>query len=490
MGYVLGIDLGTGSLKGVLYNREGECVYEASKDYPLFHPENGYCEQHPKDWSRALDDVIMKIAAQIPDVTEKLESISFSGQMHGLVTLTDDGTVIRPAILWNDTRTTEQSKEIEKNFGEELIDITRNKPLEGFTLPKILWLQENEPENWKKVKHILLPKDYLVWYLTGKYVTDTSDAAGTLLLDIEKKEWSQTICEHYQISTELLPTVHSSSDFVGNVMQSVADKYGFHPNVRVAPGGADNACAALGAGIIDQSTALVSVGTSGVVLSLENEVSDSFVGQVHLFNHAINNSYYSMAVTLSAGHSLHWFKDTFAPQWSYDELLKGCTKVPIGAENLLFAPYIVGERTPYSNSHVRGSFIGIDTRHTLEHFVRAVVEGITYSLNDCKQLMEEVRGKKISRMVSVGGASKSPFWLQMQADIFNCEIITLASEQGPALGAALCARVVAGWDEDIELAISNFVKYKDVYYPQPNQVKKYEAVYQKYRKIYAATKDL
>ena len=490
MGYVLGIDLGTSSLKGLLMNKSGEVVAFAGYDYPLLHPKKGYSEQNPEEWVKACENVFKALSEKVGDFKAELEGIAISGQMHGLVTLDGEDKVVRPAILWNDTRTTKQCTEIMEGFGERLIAITKNKALEGFTLPKILWMQEEERELWVKVANIMLPKDYLIFRLTGEFATDYSDAAGTLLLDVAAKKWSDEILAKYNIDGKILPKLYNSIDCVGKIKAEYQKEFGFEKEVKVMGGGADNACAAVGSGIVSNGIGMVSIGTSGVFLSYEDEAHSNYSGRLHLFNHGIPDAYYSMGVTLAAGHSLNWFKETFAPKESFEELLSDIDKIPTGSDGLLFAPYIVGERTPYADSKVRGSFTRIDTTHTRAHFARAVLEGITFSLRDSMELMSELTAKKFDKILSVGGGSKNKDWLQMQADIFDTEIITLTTEQGPGLGAAMMAAVGTGWFEDLKECAKTFVHYKSGINPVKENVLKYNEAYESYKKVYGATKDL
>lgn len=490
MGYVLGIDLGTSSLKGLLMNKSGEVVAFAGYDYPLLHPKKGYSEQNPEEWVKACENVFKALSEKVGDFKAELEGIAISGQMHGLVTLDGEDKVVRPAILWNDTRTTKQCAEIMEGFGDRLITITKNKALEGFTLPKILWMQEEERELWAKVAHIMLPKDYLIFRLTGEFATDYSDAAGTLLLDVAAKKWSDEILGKYNIDEKILPKLYNSIDCVGKIKAEYQKEFGFEKEVKVMGGGADNACAAVGSGIVSNGIGMVSIGTSGVFLSYEDEAHSNYSGRLHLFNHGMPDAYYSMGVTLAAGHSLNWFKETFAPKESFEELLSDIEKIPAGSDGLLFAPYIVGERTPYADSKVRGSFIRMDTTHTRAHFARAVLEGITFSLRDSMELMSELTAKKFDKILSVGGGSKNQDWLQMQADIFDTEIITLTTEQGPGLGAAMMAAVGTGWFEDLKECAKTFVHYKSGISPVKENVLKYNEAYESYKKVYGATKDL
>lgn len=490
MAYVLGLDLGTSALKGLLLNEQGQVVYRASAEYPLIHLQSGYSEQDPSEWLKACEKVLDTLSQQVIDFSEQLVGISFSGQMHSLVILDEKQTVLRPAILWNDVRTTKQCQRITEELGETLIQVTKNKALEGFTLPKILWLQENEPETWQKVRHLLLPKDYLGFWLTGTQHMDYSDAAGTLLLDVQKKEWSKTILETFAIPTAYLPTLIDSQGQTGTLKAFFVEKYGFKQTVNVFAGGADNACGALGAGILSADRGMASIGTSGVFLSFEGQALPDYQGNLHLFNHCLPDAHYSMGVTLAAGHSLSWFKETFAKDLNYEELLTGIAQISPGADGLLFTPYIVGERTPYPDSQIRGSFIGIDTKHTRQHFAKAVLEGITFSLKDSQRLMEEIAGKKFKQIVSVGGGAKNQDWLQIQADVFNAEILCLTVEEGPGLGAAMLAAVGVGWFEDLSTCAQTFVSYQKVATPDAENVVKYEKQYALYREVYPATKEI
>lgn len=488
--YVLGLDLGTSSLKGILMDESGNILAEKSRDYPLFTHKSGYSEQNPRDWILACEQLFEDFILEIPTFSDRLVGISFSGQMHSLVVIDEEGQPVYPAILWNDVRTTKECQLIEKALGKDLINITKNRALEGFTLPKILWLKNNEPKVWQKVKKIMLPKDYLSYWLTENINTDYSDAAGTLLLDIENKEWSKSILNKFNLSIDLLPNLVASTTQVGMVNSYLSDKYNFKKPVKVFAGGADNACAALGAGLNSEEIGLVSVGTSGVFSTFEKEVKD-YQGKLHVFNHALPNNYYSMGVTLAAGNSLQWFKETFAKELSFSELLKPITKIDPGSAGLYFTPYIVGERTPHFDSQIRGSFIGIDTQHELPHFTRAVLEGITFSLKDSQQIMEQERKQKFQKLISVGGGAKNPIWLQMQADIFDVDIIQLTVEQGPGLGACMIAAVGCQLFDDIQSAIDACVFYEEKHYkPIKENVKYYKQVYEQWQKIYQCTKEI
>src|SRR5690625_796920 len=438
MSYVLGIDLGTSAVKVLLVDQKGQVVKESTKEYPLYQDRPGYSEQNPEDWYKQTLEAIKDITRNF-EYNDQIEGLSFSGEMHGLVLLDDHNEVLRRAILWNDTRTTEQCHEIERTLTrEKLLSITKNVALEGFTLPKILWVQKHEPEIFKKAATFLLPKDYVRFRLTGKLNMDYSDAAGTLVLDVAKKEWSENICNTFNIDKNMCPELVNSHDKVGELLPNAAKELGLKPSTSVFAGGADNACGAIGSGILEDGKTLSSIGTSGVVLSYEKDSDKDFNGKVHYFNHGAENVYYTMGVTLAAGHSLSWFKNVFASEKDMDELVKGVSESSVGAKGLMFTPYLVGERTPHADANIRSSFIGVSSTHQLHDFTRAVIEGITFSLNESIQIFRE-QGKVINEVVSIGGGAKSSEWLQIQADIFNAKVVKLNSEQGPGMGAAMLA---------------------------------------------------
>ncbi|MBC1399124.1 xylulokinase [Listeria fleischmannii] len=489
MAYVLGLDLGTSALKAVLMTETGEWVAEASSDYPFISEKKGYSEQNPAEWVGALHAVFEVLHQKVSDLKEKLTGISFSGQMHSLVVMDSEMKVVRPAILWNDVRTTEACQFIYRTM-PDIREITRNPVLEGFTLPKLVWLIQNEPETWRQVAHFCLPKDYLAYILTGELCTDYSDAAGTLLLDVTKKAYSDEILNAFQIPKQALPKLVSSTTCIGAVTVTMAQKLGIKTDVKVFMGGADNAVAAIGSGITRPGLALSSIGTSGVFLNFESNVLEADRTALHFFNHIEDTAFYSMGVTLSAGNSLNWFKREFAPEESFDELFSSASRIPVGALGLLFTPYISGERTPYTDSEIRGSFIGIDGRHTRSHFMRAVLEGITFSLRDTFELLK-LAGRDAAEIIAVGGGAKNPLWLQMQADIYNRNVRTLANEQGPGVGAAMIAATGLNYFSSLNECAKLFVTYSDkIYTPNEENALAYEKIYAIYREIYKATKSL
>ncbi|MCH1624614.1 xylulokinase [Ferdinandcohnia quinoae] len=490
MKYVIGVDLGTSAVKILLVNQNGEVCKEVSKSYSLISEKSGYSEQNPEDWIEKTTLGLVELVEEFDGDVNNIEGISFSGQMHGLVLVDQDKQVLRNAILWNDTRTTKQCEEIYEVVGKQrLLEITKNPALEGFTLPKILWVKEHEPEIFARSSVFMLPKDYLRYRMTGNIHMDYSDAAGTLLLNVAKRGWSHEILNLFDLSPEFCPPLVESHMFVGNITAEFAQTTGLSETIKVFAGGADNACGAIGSGILSEGKTLCSIGTSGVVLSYEERNDLDFEGKVHYFNHGEENAYYTMGVTLAAGYSLSWFKETFAKLDAFEQLLEDIDEVPVGSNGLLFTPYIVGERTPHADSNIRGSFIGIDAAHERKHFVRAVLEGITFSLNESIEIFRN-SGKTIDSIVSIGGGAKNETWLQMQADIFNAKIERLTSEQGPGMGAAILAAYGCDWFTSLKECADVFIQTSKTYHPIPKNVETYKNIFTIYQQVYTQTKML
>lgn len=486
MKYVIGVDLGTSSVKVLLVDQKGHVHKSVSKDYPLIQQQPGYSEQDPEEWVEKTLGALKQLVAESEVNREDIEGLSFSGQMHGLVLLDENHAVIRNAILWNDTRTTPQCKKIDQQLGGKLLEITKNPALEGFTLPKIIWVKENEPEYLEKTNVFLLPKDYLRYRLTGAVHMDYSDAAGTLLLDVVNKCWSTEILRTFELPAAICPELVETEDFVGMILPEVAEVTGLLPMTKVFAGGADNACGAIGAGILSEGTALCSIGTSGVFLSHENDKNKNFGGKVHLFNHGQKDSYYTMGVTLAAGYSLTWFKETFAKDQTFEQLLEGAGMSQVGANGLVFTPYLVGERTPYADAKIRGTFTGIDGSHHLGDFTRAVLEGIVFSIHESVEIFRNY-GKTIDTVISIGGGAKSDLWLQIQADVFNAKVVKLQNEQGPGMGAAMIAAAGLGWFPSLKECAEVFIKKDKEYEPNQENVERYKEYYHVYKDVYPRT---
>lgn len=490
MEHIIGIDLGTSAVKVLLVNQKGKVVSEHSESYPLIQPRSGFSEQDPQEWVTKTIEAVHHLVTSSGIHPTSIKGMSFSGQMHGLVLLDREQRVLRNAILWNDTRTTKECQEIIQAVGDNrLIELTRNQALEGFTLPKLLWVKKHEPDIYSQAEVFLLPKDYLRLKLTGKLGLDRSDAAGTLLLDVVNQTWSEEVAEKCQIDLKLCPPLVDSTECVGTLLKEIAEEMGLSPETKVIAGGADNACGAIGAGILSPGKTLVSIGTSGVVLTYEQNTENDYKGQLHFFNHAEPDRFYSMGVMLASGYSLSWYKNTFSKDLSFDELINEATESTPGANGLLFTPYIVGERTPHADSMIRGSFIGMDARHTRGDFTRAVIEGVTFSLNESIQLFKQ-NGIKIDQVVSIGGGAKSDLWLQIQANIFNTSVVKLKTEQGPGMGAAMFAAVHCGWFQSLQECANAFIQIEKTLEPDPETVRVYQEFFKVYQEVYSHTSDL
>ena len=490
MKYVLGVDLGTSAVKVILVNQLGEIAAEATRPYPLSHPAPGYSEQNAEDWVTGTIESIHEIMGSGVVNAADIEGLSFSGQMHGLVLIDESGTPLRPAILWNDVRTTAQCNTIKDVLGTELLESVKNPALEGFTLPKILWVQEHEPEIFAKAVKFLLPKDYLSYRLTGAIMMEYSDASGTLMFDLPTNTWSKSICEKFGLDFGICPPLVGSDEQVGTILPEIAQATGLSTETKVFAGGADNAAGALGAGNVADGIGVCSIGTSGVFSAFEATGGQNFNLALQYHSHAKPDSYYLMGVTLAAGNSLNWFKSTFAADKSFAEMLANVGTVAPGSNGLIFTPYIVGERFPHADSQIRGSFIGMSGTHTFDHFARAVLEGITFSLRDALELMRTAGNKQINKIISIGGGAKNEDWLQIQADIFNATVIKLTSEQGPALGSAIIAAMGCKWFNSYEECIDAFIGYEKEFIPNPKNVAVYEEAYKVYTQVYGATKAL
>ncbi len=491
MSYLLGLDIGTSGVKGLLLSVEGEIKLTRTESYPLSTPKSGWAEQNPEDWWEATKKCIASVINDSGINSADIKGISFSGQMHSSVFLDENMGIIRPAILWSDTRTSKQCQEIYDRAGglESLISYVSNPALEGFTAPKILWLKENEPENFSKVKLVLLPKDYIRYKLTGEIHMDVSDGAGTLMMDVKEKDWSDELLEKMGLSREILPPLVESVAVTGRITAEVANQTGLETGTLVVAGGADNSCGAVGSGIIKEGRVMVSIGTSGVVVAFADKPVADNQGRMHLFNHSKPDSWYMMGVMLSAGMSFSWMKDSlFAGKLDYDELNRLAEEVKAGSEGLIFLPYLYGERTPHADANARGVYFGISGKHEQKHFVRSVMEGVTYGLRDSLELIKE-QGVAVDEIRAIGGGAKSAVWQQILADIFGQEISLLNVEEGPAFGAALIAGVGVGVYSSFEEAEEGIIKVIDKIKPDPENVKKYNEYYPLFKKIYGSLKD-
>lgn len=498
MAYVIGVDCGTSGTKTVLFDESGNVIASKTIEYPMYQPKNGYAEQDPADWSNAMINTIKAVMSQSGVSKDDVKGVGISGQMHGLVMLDKDGNVLRKSIIWCDQRTANEVEEMNQKLGEKkLIEITANPALTGWTAAKILWVKNNEPEIYEKCAHILLPKDYLRFILTGEFATEVSDASGMQLLDVPNRCWSDEVLSALDIDKSLLGKVYESCEVTGEVTPKMAELTGLKAGTIVVGGAGDNAAAAVGTGVVEDGKAFTTIGTSGVVFAHTSNISIDPNGRVHTCCAAVPGSWHVMGVTQGAGLSLKWFRDNFcnaeketASLMGVDEYYlmdKEAETVPVGANRLLYLPYLMGERTPHLDPDARGIFFGLSAMHTKKDMLRAVLEGVSYSLRDCVEVFREM-DINVSDMMACGGGGTSPLWRSMLADLYNCPVKTVASKEGPALGVALLATVGAGIYSSVPEACKAVIKTDKTQEPVAENVPEYEKYYQLYREIYPALK--
>ncbi len=492
--YLLGIDLGTSGTKTVLFDENGTPLFSKTVEYPMSQPQNGWAEQDPDDWYHAALDTIKEVVQHV-DASD-IKGIGISGQMHGLVMLDEQGKVVRPSIIWCDQRTQKECDEITEIIGaERLIEITANPALTGFTLSKILWVRNNERANYDKCRHILLPKDYVRYKLTGAFATEVSDASGMQLLDIKNRCWSDEVLDKLNIDKSLLAKVYESPEITGTVTHQAALLTGLQAGTIVVGGAGDNAAAAVGTGVVKNGKAFTTIGTSGVVFAHTDEALIDKKGRVHTFCCAVPNKWHVMGVTQAAGLSLKWFRDNFCTEEvkvaeqmgidSYELINKEIQNSPLGANNLYYLPYLMGERTPHLDADCRGVFFGLSAMHTKKDMLRAIMEGVSYSLKDCLNVLSQM-GIEPTEMLACGGGAKSSLWRQMLADIFDCPVASLENTEGPALGVAILAGVGAGLYSSVEEACDKMIKKKEQKVPQSQNVAFYQKKYEFYATLYPA----
>ena len=500
MKYVLGIDLGTSGTKTVLFDQNGKAMASSTVEYPMYQPQNGWAEQKPEDWANAAIATIKTVLAKSGVDKEDVVSLGISGQMHGLVMLDENGDVIRPSIIWCDQRTAKECEEITEKVGyDNLIRITANPALTGFTLSKIMWVRNHEPENYAKCRHILLPKDYVRYVLTGDFATEVSDASGMQLLDVPNRCWSDELLQILDIDKSLLAKVYESCEVTGHISEKAAAMTGLSEKTLVVGGAGDNAAAAVGTGVVVDGTAFTTIGTSGVVFAHTDKLAIDPKGRVHTFCCAVPGAWHVMGVTQAAGLSLKWFRDNFCAAEktaaeamgvdTYDLTNQEAAQSPIGANKLLYAPYLMGERTPHLDADCRGMFFGLNAMHQRRDLLRAVMEGVTYALNDCLNVLHGM-GVAPETMLACGGGGKSPLWRQMLADVFQCPVATTVNTEGPALGVAILAGVGAGLYKSVPEACRAMIKVNTPQNPIAENVPQYAKVYEVFKKLYTANKDL
>ena len=488
MVYFIGIDSSTTATKSLLMDADGQVVGMVARKYSYDTPKPLWSEQDPSLWWQATAESIRQVVRQSGVEAASIAGIALTGQMHGLVLLNARGEVLRPAILWNDQRTARQCDEIRRRLGRErLIQITGNDALTGFTAPKIVWVQQYEPEIWARVRHILLPKDYVRYKLTGEFATDRAGGAGTLLFDLEKRDWSSEVLAALDIPTAYLPPTFEGTETTGRLTPHVAAELGLPAGVPVFGGGGDQAAAAVGTGAVRTGVISVSLGTSGVVFATTDAPFIEPQGRLHAFCHAVPGKWHLMGVMLSAAGSLRWYRDTFGAGTDFDALLVPAADVPAGSDDLFFLPYLTGERTPYPDPLARGAFVGLTVRHGFAHFTRAVLEGVAFGLRDSFELMKEAGLDEVAQVRVTGGGARSLLWRQILADVFGAEIVTVNTIEGAAYGAALLAATGAGIFDSVEAACDATIQVTGRVAPGPDQGA-YARLYPLYRSLYPALK--
>lgn len=497
--YLLGIDVGTSAVKTVLFDESGTVKASAALAYPLYQPQNGWAEQRPEDWRDAVFVTIREVVEHSGLNPYEIKGIGISGQMHGLVMLDEKGEVIRPSIIWCDQRTAEEVEDMLKLMPrEKWIAITANPPLTGWTAAKILWVRKHEPENYARCRHILLPKDYIRYVLTGVFATEVSDASGMQLLDVPARNWSEEVLQALDIDRRLLGDVYESCEVTGTLTRKAAERTGLTAETKVVGGAGDNAAAAVGTGVVRDGTAFTTIGTSGVVFAHSSKVAIDPEGRVHTCCCAVPGAWHVMGVTQGAGLSLKWFKDQFCQDYSaraekegkdvYDWINRDVKETPAGSDHLIYLPYLMGERTPHLDPDCRGVFFGLSAIHQRKHLLRAVMEGVAYSLCDCNEILQEM-GIKVDGMMACGGGGKSPVWRQMLADLYRCPVKTVRQEEGPALGAAILAGVGCGIYPDVETACDRLIEEEDSLGPVTENALVYERYHRLYQKLYRSLQE-
>jgi xylulokinase len=483
MATLIGVDVGTSGTRALAVTADGELVAEANRPHDLLTPRPGWTEQDPGQWWEAAKAVLAEVAR------DEVVGLGLTGQMHGSVFVDAAGEVIRPALLWNDQRTARECDEITERVGaERLLEIAGNPALTGFQAPKILWLARNEPDAYARVNSVLLPKDYVRERLTGERATDASDASGTLLLDVRARDWSAAILDALEIPRDWLPRVYEGPETTGTLKDDLADELGLPRGLPVAAGGGDNAAAAVGVGVVREGAVSTSIGTSGVLFAHRDAFAPDPSGRVHAFCHAVPGAWHLMAVALSSGGSLSWWREALGGGADFDTLVAEAAAVEPGSEGLLFLPYLTGERTPHLDPHARGAFVGLTVRHGRGHLTRAVMEGVAFSMRDGLEIMRGL-GTPDDDMRAVGGGARSPLWMQLQADVYGRPVRRTVIDEGPAYGAALLAGVAAGVFADVGEASERVRLRDEITEPDAERARRYDELYATYTSLYPALRD-
>jgi len=499
MKFLIGIDVGTSGTKTVLFDENGTVVSSATEEYPLYQPHNGWAEQEPSDWWNACVATLKKVLTDSKIKPDDIAGIGFSGQMHGLVLLDENGESLRKSIIWCDGRTADECAEITKRVGgSRLVELTANQALTSFTAGNILWVRNHEPEVYKRCRHILLPKDYVRYKLTGKIGMEVSDASGMNMLDIRTRVWSGEVLKALDIDPGLMPEVREASDIAGHITSEAAALTGLAEGTPVVYGSGDNAAAAIGTGVVEKGKAFITIGTSGVLYAHTDNVAIDAGGRVNTFCTAVPNSWVVFGCTLSAGMSLQWLRNNFflpemkvaegLGQDPYEIMTAQAERVPIGANRLLFLPYLMGERSPILDPNARAVFFGLSAIHNKYDMLRSVMEGVIYAQRQCLDIHRDM-GIEFNEIYATGGGGTSQLWRQMIADIFELPVITIQNREGPALGAAILAGVGTGLFPSIPEACKKIIKQNAPQLPIPENSQKYTPYYKLFCDIYPGMKE-
>ncbi|MDZ7636683.1 MAG: xylulokinase [Bryobacterales bacterium] len=487
----MGIDVGTGGTRALLVDGKGKLIAGFTAPHEEIRMERPFwAEQRPEDWWGAAQIAIRGVLAEAGIDGADVKGIGFSGQMHGLVLLDRNNNVVRPSLIWCDQRSQPQVDSINRKLGEKrILESIANPVLTGFTLPKLMWVRDHEPANYEKAKKLLLPKDYVRFMLTGDFGMDVADASGTALFDVVNRRWATDLCYDLDIDVDLLPPSMECVEVAGKVSKAAAALTGLREGTPVVAGAGDQAASAVGNGIVEPGIVSCTIGTSGVVFAHMEEVAYDARGRVHTFCHAVPGKWHVMGVTQGAGLSLQWFRNQLAPGTDYDSLTAEAALAAAGAQGLIWLPYLMGERTPHLDAGARGGWIGLTARHTRADLIRSVVEGVTFSLKDCLQIIEEL-GVGVTAVTASGGGAKSNFWRQMLADAFEKKINVLATQEGSAYGAALLSLVGTGEFESVPAACREAIQVDSAVVPRPHESHIYRGLYEVYQGMYPALRPL
>ena len=496
MSIIIGVDVGTSGTKAVAMDAKGTLLASALVEYPLLTPKPGWAEQDPASWKSASLAALKQLAASPKVKAGDVKGIGLTGQMHGSVFLDADNNVLRNALLWCDNRTVAQCEYITKKIGEKkLIEMVCNPALTGFTAPKILWLRDNEPKTYDKLRKVLLPKDYIRLVLTGEFATDVADASGTLLFDVKNRTWHKKLMSTLGIDSSFMPPSFEGPEVTGRLSKDVAALTGLPAGIPVVAGGGDQAAGGVGNGIVRKGVISSTVGTSGVVFAFADKISLDPKGRVHTFCHSVPGKWHTMGVVLSAGGSLRWFRDALCASEKavaaetgcdpYEYITAAAEGIAPGSEGLTFLPYLSGERTPHKDPYAKGAFVGLSLKHTRAHMARAVLEGVAFAMRDSLEIMREM-GVSITQVRASGGGAKSKMWRQLQADVNKAPLVTTNIDEGPAYGAALLATVATGLYKSVEEACDNIIRVVDTCPPAKKNAAAYDAWFALYQDTYKA----